>query len=105
MVHGDRRPHLVGLVVPDPDWTQEWAVAHGHPNDPEALRGDHDFQRAVMAAVDRVNAKLSVIERVRRVMIADAPFTVENEQLTPSMKIRRHEIGRASCRARVCKYE
>src|SRR3546814_2686040 len=29
MVHGDRRPHLVGLVVPDPDWTQEWAAAHG----------------------------------------------------------------------------
>ena len=51
-----------------------------------------EFQRAVMSAVDRVNAQLSVIEKVRRVMIADAPFTVENEQMTPSMKIRRHVL-------------
>jgi long-chain acyl-CoA synthetase len=29
---------------------------------------------------------------VRRFIIADAPFSVENEQLTPSMKIRRHVI-------------
>jgi len=35
---------------------------------------------------------LSVIEKVRRFIIADEPFTVENEQLTPSIKIRRHVI-------------
>jgi len=34
-----------------------------------------------------------VIEKVRRFILADAPFTVENEQLTPSMKIRRHIIN------------
>jgi long-chain acyl-CoA synthetase len=36
-----------------------------------------------------------VIEKVRRFIIADAPFSVENEQLTPSLKIRRHVIGKA----------
>src|SRR3546814_2339110 len=25
MVSGDRRPHLVGLIVPDPEWAREWA--------------------------------------------------------------------------------
>jgi len=33
-----------------------------------------------------------VTERVRRFVLADAPFTIENEQMTPSMKIRRHKI-------------
>jgi len=46
-------------------------------------------------AVDRVNAELSVVEKVRRFILADESFAVENEQLTPSMKIRRHVIKAA----------
>lgn len=92
MVYGDRRPHLVGLVVPDPEWSLEWAQANGLRGDLAALRDNPAFVRAVMAAVDRVNAQLSVIEKVRRIMLADAPFSVENEQLTPSLKIRRHVL-------------
>ena len=33
-----------------------------------------------------------MIEKVRRFILADEPFTVENAQLTPSIKIRRHVI-------------
>ncbi len=51
--------------------------------------------KALSAAVDRVNAELSVIEKVRRFIVADEPFTVENQQLTPSIKIRRHVIREA----------
>jgi long-chain acyl-CoA synthetase len=77
MVVGDRRPYLVGLVVPD----KEWAAT---------LPPGADLAKAVMAAVDRVNGGLSVIEKVRRVLIADEPFSIENGQLTPSLKVRRH---------------
>jgi long-chain acyl-CoA synthetase len=93
MVAGDRRPYIVGLIVPDPDWTAEFCAAAGKANDPAALRDDSDYQRALSAAVERVNRELSVIEKVRRFILADAPFTVENEQLTPSIKIRRHVIN------------
>jgi long-chain acyl-CoA synthetase len=81
MVYGDRQPHLVALLVPDPE---------------EMKRFQHDadgMHKALSKAVDRVNAELSVIEKVRRFILADEPFSVENEQLTPSMKIRRHIIG------------
>jgi len=92
MVVGDRRPHLVGLIVPDPDWLREWAEAAGVQPDFATLKNDPAFHRALGVAVDRVNAGLSVIEKVRRFIIADEPFTIENEQLTPSLKIRRHVI-------------
>ncbi|MDX3885693.1 MAG: AMP-dependent synthetase/ligase [Sphingomonas sp.] len=95
MVTGDRRPHLVGLIVPDPEWAREWAEAQGIAYDPAVLRGDPAFQKALMAAVDRVNGSLSVIEKVRRILIADEPFSIENEMLTPSLKIRRHIIRKA----------
>ncbi|HEU5482209.1 MAG TPA: long-chain fatty acid--CoA ligase [Sphingomicrobium sp.] len=78
MVYGDRKPHLVGLLVPDPE-----------------IADDPDAHRRLSMAVDRVNADVSVIEKIRRFIVADAPFTVENEQLTPSMKIRRHVIKQA----------
>jgi long-chain acyl-CoA synthetase len=95
MVVGDRRPHLVGLLVPDPEWTADWAKANGRRRDTDALADDPDYHRALSAAVDRVNADLSVIEKVRRFILADEPFSTENEQLTPSIKIRRHVIRAA----------
>jgi long-chain acyl-CoA synthetase len=75
MVFGDRRPYLVGLVVPEPEFANST-----------------DLQQRLSKAVDRVNADLSIIERVRRFIVADEPFTVENEQMTPSLKIRRHVL-------------
>ncbi|MHA6768804.1 AMP-dependent synthetase/ligase [Sphingobium ummariense] len=90
MVHGDRRPYLVGLIVPDVEWTREWAEANGKA--PTAVADDPAYQAALRTAVDRVNDDLSVIERVRRIVLADEPFTIENEEMTPSMKIRRHVI-------------
>ena len=54
-----------------------------------------DPRAAVAAAVDAVNRDLSQIERVRRFILADSGFTVENEQLTPSMKVRRHKVREA----------
>jgi long-chain acyl-CoA synthetase len=92
MVTGDRRPYLVAVVVPDPEWTAEWAAANGKACDAAALKADPDYHRAVGAAVDRVTRDLSVIEKVRRFILADEAFTTENEQLTPSIKIRRHVI-------------
>ena len=51
-----------------------------------------EFKAAIRAAVDRVNKELSVTEKVRQFTFADEPFAVENEEMTPSMKIRRHKI-------------
>jgi len=92
MVTGDKRPYIVGLIVPDPEWTAGWAKANGRRFDFWELATDPDYHRALCKAVDRVNAELSVTEKVRRFILADAPFTVENEQLTPSIKIRRHVL-------------
>ena len=92
MVVGDKRPHLVGLIVPDPEWLIDWAIANDEKPDCPELCRNPAVQRALMAAVDRVNADLSVTEKVRRIAVTADAFTVDNEMLTPSMKIRRHKI-------------
>ena len=92
MVSGDKRPYVVGLIVPDAEWALEWARANGEKFDLAALQQLPAFKNAVRAAVDRTNADLSVIEKVRQIAFADEAFTIENEEMTPSMKIRRHKI-------------
>ena len=92
MVSGDKRPYIVGLIVPDPEWALEWAREQGMRYDFSELQGNPQFRAAVRAAVDRVNANISVTEKVRQFEFADEPFSIENGEMTPSMKIRRHVI-------------
>ncbi len=92
MVAGDRKPYIVGLIVPDAEWTLEWCRAQGKQFDCKQLEELPEYRNAVRAAVDRVNKDLSVVEKVRQFAFADEPFSIENEEMTPSMKIRRHKI-------------
>jgi long-chain acyl-CoA synthetase len=92
MVSGDRRPYLVALIVPDAEWMRKWASSNKVAADPVVLGSDPAFHAALRKAVDRVNDELSVTEKVRQFIVTSAPFTIDNQQLTPSMKIRRHVI-------------
>ena len=92
MVSGDKRPYIVALVVPDAEWACEWAQANDEKFDLAALQALPAFRSAVRAAIDRVNRELSVIEKVRQFAFADEPFTTENGEMTPSLKIKRHAI-------------
>ena len=92
MVHGDRHPHLVALLVPDADFIKSWAQRQGGSAELSRLAEDGEFHQALVPVVDRVNAGLSPIERVRRFAVASEPFSNENAMLTVSLKIRRHKI-------------
>jgi long-chain acyl-CoA synthetase len=94
MVFGDRKPHLVGLIVPDPDWLKGWAKKHNKKGGLEVLCDDSQLHKALDAAVSRVNKSMSGPERMRRFAVAKEAFTVENSQMTPTMKIRRHIISK-----------
>jgi len=95
MIAGDRRPYMTAVLVPDPEWTQEWCARSGTKCDFRELAHDPDYRSALGHAVERVNKDLSVTERIRKFILADGPFTIENEQLTPSLKIRRHVLKQA----------
>ncbi len=92
MIAGDRRPYMVAVIVPDAEWTQQFCAKGGARCDFARLRADSEYRAALGAAVERVNKDLSVTERIRRFIIADEPFAIENQQLTPSLKIRRHVL-------------
>ena len=94
MVFGDKRPHLVALIVPDEELTVTWAEKNGLESKPyDSLIENNSFFSLISEAVDRVNNDLSVIEKVRRLTLTTEAFTIDNGMMTPTLKIRRHIIN------------
>ena len=101
MVHGDRRPHLVALVVPDADFAREWARGADKPTKLDALVDDADF-KAVLGEAGRTRQRRSCGDRT------GPPFRGPCRAVSPSRtnsshrpsRSRRHKITvRASRRA------
>jgi long-chain acyl-CoA synthetase len=92
MVYGDKRPHLVALIVPEEAFVHEFAKGRQDAGDLATLSRNPEFRTAIGLAIDRVNKELSNLEKIRRFAIAREQFTVENEMMTPTLKIRRHRI-------------
>jgi long-chain acyl-CoA synthetase len=100
MVYGDRRPYLVAVVVPGADLLERFAAGRRG-----LLAADTELNKLIGAAVSRVNADLTPIERVRRFILATEPFSVANGQMTPTLKIKRHAIRHAYGQALQALYE
>ncbi len=93
MIYGDSKPHLVGLIVPDAEWFAAWKRQRGKTGDLKELTGDPELKKAIDQAVSRVNQRLSNLEKVRKFVFADEAFSIDNEQMTPTLKVRRHVVS------------
>jgi long-chain acyl-CoA synthetase len=71
-IYGDKKNYLVALIVV-----------------PKELE---DKKNRVQFIINKVNDELSIVEKIKKFIIIDTPFTVENEMLTPTMKIRKHQV-------------
>ena len=92
MVYGDKRSHLVAILVPDEEFAKQWSETNGVSDKFEDLAENKEFVDVLAEAVDRVNGGLSTIERIRRFIVATEAFTIENEMMTPSLKVRRFKV-------------
>ena len=92
MIYGDFKNYLVAILVPDRDYAQEWAKDHHKEFNLKTLSQDPDFKKMIKATTERANKKLSQIEQVRKFLLIDEEFTVENDMMTPTLKVRRFKV-------------
>jgi long-chain acyl-CoA synthetase len=78
LVIGDRRPYVAALITLDP------AVADGMPS--------AEAERRVQAIVDGVNAELSRFEQIKRFRVLPRDFTAEEDEVTPTLKLKRRVV-------------
>ncbi len=90
---GDKRMFLTALIVPDFDALREYADAHGIPySDKSELVKNSEINRLIEKTIQNAQKDLANFEKVRRFTLLDQAFSIENEQMTPSMKLRRKAI-------------
>jgi long-chain acyl-CoA synthetase len=92
-VHGDRRPYLTALLVPNLERLLEWAHAERIPYcDVEDLVANDAVVRRLGERIAEVNARLPRHEQVKRFVLLPRDFSLEGGELSPSLKLRRRVI-------------
>jgi long-chain acyl-CoA synthetase len=90
LVVGDRRPYVAALVTLDPVEIAKWAAEHGIPTDDTAALSEDERVRAlVQGIVDGVNADRSRYEQIKRFDILPRDFTMDDGEVTPTLKLKR----------------
>ncbi len=92
MMYGDYKNYLVAILVPDSDHAQQWAKDHHKEFNLKKLSQDSDFIKMIKETTERVNKKLSQIEQVRKFLLIDEEFSIENDMMTPTLKVRRFKV-------------
>ena len=92
MLYGDFKNYLVAVIVPDKEFAMNWAKDNSKNQSFESIVKDEEFKKEINEVVNKVNKNLSVIEHVRKFILIDHEFTIENSMMTPSMKVRRFVV-------------
>ena len=92
-VIGDRRKHLAALVVPDYENLVDFLKENNlDPKNADALAKSKELKAFVQGRVREINKQLSDVEAIATFTIVPQPFTQENGELTPSLKVRRKVV-------------
>jgi long-chain acyl-CoA synthetase len=114
--HGDKRKYLVALVTVGAPEAVEWARLQGTIDGPtadkhikdltenplgrsaelqtviERVTRDPEVQKRIVASVKRANEGLSRVEAIKKIHVLDREFSVEQDELTPTLKVKRKNI-------------
>jgi long-chain acyl-CoA synthetase len=91
VVIGDRRKYLSALVTIDAEAGPAWAAANGE--DPNALHKSAKLRASIQAHVDEMNAHYARVEQIKKFTILHRNLSVENGELTPTLKVKRAKVN------------
>jgi long-chain acyl-CoA synthetase len=89
---GDRRPYVVALIVPDFAGLSAWASSEGIAPEGGNLCRDPRAIEHVMERVRRINRDLAPFEQVKRIALIERELSVQDGDLTPTLKVKRRVV-------------
>jgi long-chain acyl-CoA synthetase len=93
VMHGDRRPFPVALITLDAEEIVPWAKEQGLPEDVAVLAERDEVRELVQGELDRANTNYAQVEQVKKFAILDRDLSIEDGELTPTLKVKRNVVN------------
>jgi long-chain acyl-CoA synthetase len=93
VAYGDKRKYLTALITLDPDMIRQWAKDHGLDGmEPAALAERPEVRELIAGEVAQANKQLASFETIKRFHILPRDFSIEEGEMTPTLKIKRKVV-------------
>ena len=93
VVIGDRRPFLTALITLDEEKAPGWAKEQGIEGDIAAIAGHERTLKEIEGAINEVNKTLAKVEGIKKFRVLERDFLQEENEITPTMKVKRKKIN------------
>jgi long-chain acyl-CoA synthetase len=90
VVIGDKRPYLTVIIMIDQENVEKFAQDRDVPfSNYTSLTRATEVQELIQLEIDRVNKKFARVEQIKKFFLLETQLTAEDEELTPTMKLKR----------------
>ena len=90
VVIGDKRPYLVVIIMIDQENVEKFAQDADVPfSNYASLTRAPEVQALIQSELERVNLKFARVEQIKKFFLLETQLTAEDEELTPTMKLKR----------------
>ncbi len=90
VVIGDKRPYLTAIIMIDQENVEKFAQDTDVPfSNYASLTRSREVQALIQREIDRVNQKFARVEQIKKFFLLETQLTAEDEELTPTMKLKR----------------
>ncbi len=90
---GDQRKFISAIVVPNYENLKKWSAENNAGiDDPHKLVKDDAVIEMMMEEVESMQSDFARYEKVKKIALLPEPLTVENGELTPSLKVKRRVV-------------
>jgi long-chain acyl-CoA synthetase len=90
VVIGDKLPYLTVIIMIDQENVEKYAQDHDVPfSNYASLTRAAEVQELIQGEIDRVNKKFARVEQIKKFFLLETQLSAEDEELTPTMKLKR----------------
>ena len=90
VVIGDKLPYLTVIIMIDQENVEKYAQDHDVPfSNYASLTRATEVQELIQGEIDRVNKKFARVEQIKKFFLLETQLSAEDEELTPTMKLKR----------------